>query len=76
MVPEGTRVNAPAPGPKAPNLMIIDLSLQSTWPTRDRNRRELVGETLRVALDASATVAPGWLRQSAHGTGSTAMPRG
>jgi transposase len=31
--------------------------------TRDLNRLELVGETLRAALNALATVAPGWLRQ-------------
>jgi transposase len=29
--------------------------------TRDLNRLELVGETLRAALNALATVAPGWL---------------
>ena len=75
-MPVGIRVNAPAPGPKAPTLMIIDPSLRSTGGTRDRNGLELVGETLRVALDASATVAPRWLRQSARGTDSTAMPRG
>jgi transposase len=33
--------------------------------TRDLNRLELVGETLRAALNALATVAPGWLRQQA-----------
>jgi transposase len=31
--------------------------------TRDLNRLELVGETLRAALNALATVAPQWLRQ-------------
>jgi transposase len=31
--------------------------------TRDLNRLELVGETLRAALNALATVAPEWLRQ-------------
>jgi transposase len=30
--------------------------------TRDLNRLELVGETLRAALNALAAVAPGWLR--------------
>src|SRR5262249_11167914 len=33
--------------------------------TRDLNRLELVGETLRAALNALATVAPGWLCQQA-----------
>src|SRR5262245_4902505 len=33
--------------------------------TRDLNRLELVGETLRAALNALATVAPGWLRHQA-----------
>ena len=33
--------------------------------TRDLNRLELVGETLRAALNALATVAPEWLRQQA-----------
>jgi transposase len=33
--------------------------------TRDLNRLELVGETLRAALNALATVAPAWLRQQA-----------
>src|SRR5512135_2882511 len=32
---------------------------------RDLNRLELVGETLRAALNALAAVAPGWLRQHA-----------
>jgi transposase len=31
--------------------------------TRDLNRLELVGETLRATLNALATVAPAWLRQ-------------
>jgi transposase len=31
--------------------------------TRDLNRLELVGETLRAALNALATVAPEWLRE-------------
>src|SRR5262249_28397659 len=31
--------------------------------TRDLNRLELVGETLRATLNARATVAPEWLRQ-------------
>ena len=33
--------------------------------TRDLNRLELVGETLRAALNALAGVAPGWLRRQA-----------
>src|SRR4051812_2841573 len=33
--------------------------------TRDLNRLELVGETLRATLNALAAVAPGWLRQQA-----------
>ena len=33
--------------------------------TRDLNRLELVGETLRAALNALAAVTPGWLRQQA-----------
>src|SRR3954449_7798647 len=33
--------------------------------TRDLNRLELVGETLRATLHTLATVAPGWLRQQA-----------
>src|SRR5262249_12527035 len=33
--------------------------------TRHLNRLELVGETLRAALNALATVAPGWLCQQA-----------
>jgi hypothetical protein len=33
--------------------------------TRDLNRLELVGETLRAALNTLAAVAPGWLRQQA-----------
>src|SRR5262249_57530985 len=33
--------------------------------TRDLNRLELVGETLRATLNALATVALGWLRQQA-----------
>jgi transposase len=33
--------------------------------TGDLNRLELVGETLRAALNALAAVAPGWLRQQA-----------
>jgi hypothetical protein len=32
---------------------------------RDLNRLERVGETHRAALNAPATVAPGWLRQQA-----------
>jgi transposase len=40
--------------------------------TRDLNRLELVGETLRATLNALATVAPEWLRPS----GSTATRRG
>src|SRR5262249_44212295 len=31
--------------------------------TRDLNRLELVGETLRAALNTLATIAPEWLRQ-------------
>jgi hypothetical protein len=31
--------------------------------TRDLNRLELVGETLRATLNALATVAPQWLRE-------------
>jgi transposase len=33
--------------------------------TRDLNRLELVGETLRAALNTLAAVAPGWLRRQA-----------
>jgi transposase len=33
--------------------------------TRDLNRLELVGETLRATLNTLAAVAPGWLRQQA-----------
>jgi transposase len=35
--------------------------------TRDLNRLELVGETLRAALNAVAAVAPGWLRAGPAG---------
>ena len=44
--------------------------------TRDLNRLELVGETLRAALNAVAAVAPDWLRRKPHPSGSIATPRG
>ena len=40
------------------------------------NRLELVGETLRAALNSLATVAPQWLRRGSRPSGSTAMPPG
>jgi transposase len=44
--------------------------------TRELNRLELVGETLRAALNALATVAPARLCQQTPRSGSTAMPHG
>ena len=44
--------------------------------TRDLNRLELVGETLRATLNALATVAPEWLRRGSRPSGSTATRRG
>jgi transposase len=43
--------------------------------TRDLNRLELVGETLRAALNTLATVAPGWLRGQAPPRRRRSMPR-
>ena len=75
-MPEGIRVNALAPRTKGVHSDDNRPVPAKHGGTRDLNRVVLVGETLRVALDAPATVAPGWLRQSARGTGTAAMPRG